>query len=115
MATDTQKILPENPSKTLGTDLPADSNAPVKNRLLEDNPKTADPMLSSEIPVADDSSKGTDESKVGVSTSAAAPMASCQTNAGTVSDIQKKILRAERFGMPVHLSEEEKRNSRAER
>ncbi|GLT79293.1 hypothetical protein SLA2020_507860 [Shorea laevis] len=32
-----------------------------------------------------------------------------------VSDIQKKIRRAERFGMPVQLSEEEKRNSRAER
>ncbi|KAH6802603.1 hypothetical protein C2S51_034049 [Perilla frutescens var. frutescens] len=31
------------------------------------------------------------------------------------TDIQKKMKRAERFGMPVHLSEEEKRNSRAER
>lgn len=30
-------------------------------------------------------------------------------------DVQKKIKRAERFGMPVQLSEEEKRNSRAER
>ncbi|KAL6574788.1 hypothetical protein OROMI_012073 [Orobanche minor] len=34
---------------------------------------------------------------------------------GVVTDIQKKMNRAERFGMPVHLSEEEKRNSRAER
>lgn len=33
----------------------------------------------------------------------------------SVSDIQKKIRRAERFGMSVQLSEEEKRNSRAER
>ncbi|XP_047981999.1 protein MODIFIER OF SNC1 11 isoform X2 [Salvia hispanica] len=31
------------------------------------------------------------------------------------TDIQKKMKRAERFGMPVNLSEEEKRNSRAER
>lgn len=35
---------------------------------------------------------------------------SCQGN-----DIQKKMKRAERFGMPVKLSEEEKRSSRAER
>lgn len=34
---------------------------------------------------------------------------------GVVTDVQKKMNRAERFGMPVHLSEEEKRNSRAER
>ncbi|CAL5388071.1 unnamed protein product [Camellia sinensis] len=32
-----------------------------------------------------------------------------------VSNIQRKIRRAERFGMPVQLSEEEKRNSRAQR
>ncbi|KAG5544404.1 hypothetical protein RHGRI_016979 [Rhododendron griersonianum] len=32
-----------------------------------------------------------------------------------VSSIQKKIRRAEQFGMPVQLSEEENRNSRAER
>lgn len=36
-------------------------------------------------------------------------------NDGPVSDTQKKIRRAERFGMPVQLSEQEKRNSRAER
>ncbi|KAI3748373.1 hypothetical protein L6452_11399 [Arctium lappa] len=33
----------------------------------------------------------------------------------SVNDTQRKIRRAERFGMPVQLSEEEKRNSRAER
>ncbi|XP_071708166.1 uncharacterized protein [Rutidosis leptorrhynchoides] len=33
----------------------------------------------------------------------------------SVTDTQRKIRRAERFGMPVKLSEEEKRNSRAER
>ena len=35
--------------------------------------------------------------------------------AGLGNDTQKKLQRAERFGMPVKLSEEEKRNSRAER
>ncbi|EPS67233.1 hypothetical protein M569_07545, partial [Genlisea aurea] len=34
---------------------------------------------------------------------------------GEVTDIQKKMKRAERFGMPVNLSEKEKRDSRAER
>lgn len=34
---------------------------------------------------------------------------------GTVTDIEKKMKRAERFGVAVHLSEKEKRNSRAER
>ncbi|RWW43003.1 hypothetical protein BHE74_00051378 [Ensete ventricosum] len=34
---------------------------------------------------------------------------------GPVTDLQKRLRRAERFGMPVMLSEEEKRNSRAER
>lgn len=33
----------------------------------------------------------------------------------TATDLQKKLRRAERFGVPVLLSEKEKRNSRAER
>lgn len=32
-----------------------------------------------------------------------------------VTDVKKKMKRAERFGVPIHLSEREKRNSRAER
>ncbi|KAM0953709.1 hypothetical protein DsansV1_C01g0002831 [Dioscorea sansibarensis] len=35
--------------------------------------------------------------------------------AGAQTDLQKKVRRAERFGVPVKLSEQEKRNSRAER
>ncbi|XP_073104691.1 uncharacterized protein [Elaeis guineensis] len=35
--------------------------------------------------------------------------------AGAATDLQKKRRRAERFGMPVLLTEEEKRNSRAKR
>lgn len=34
---------------------------------------------------------------------------------GAATDVQKKMNRAERFGVAVQLSEEEKRNSRAER
>ncbi|RRT76538.1 hypothetical protein B296_00015287 [Ensete ventricosum] len=37
------------------------------------------------------------------------------SEAAPVTDLQKKLRRAERFGTPVMLSEEEKRNSRAER
>lgn len=36
-------------------------------------------------------------------------------NDAPLSDVQKKIRRAERFGISVQLSEKEKRNSRAER
>ncbi|CAI9787343.1 unnamed protein product [Fraxinus pennsylvanica] len=36
-------------------------------------------------------------------------------DATSATDVQKKVKRAERFGMPVQLSEEEKRNSRADR
>ncbi|XP_034695057.1 uncharacterized protein LOC117921306 isoform X2 [Vitis riparia] len=115
MATDTQKLLQENPSKTLGVDPPADSNASLKNRLQEDAPNTTIPLSPTDNPVSNVSSKEPDESKVGDSAGAADPVASSPTNTATVSDIQKKIRRAERFGMPVQLSEEEKRNSRAER
>ncbi|OAY70312.1 Protein MODIFIER OF SNC1 11 [Ananas comosus] len=43
-----------------------------------------------------------------------AAAATATAAAGEESDLQKKIRRAERFGMPVMLSEEEKRNTRAE-
>lgn len=46
---------------------------------------------------------------------AAAVKASDVDEGDAVADIQKKMKGAERFGMPLHLSEEEKRNSRAER
>ncbi|KAJ9694609.1 hypothetical protein PVL29_010202 [Vitis rotundifolia] len=115
MATDTQKLLQENPSKTLGADPPADSNASLKNRLQEDPPNTTTPLSSTDNPVSNVSSKEPDESKVGGSAGTASPVASSPTNTATVSDIQKKMRRAERFGMPIQLSEEEKRNSRAER
>ncbi|KAL6565972.1 hypothetical protein OROHE_005027 [Orobanche hederae] len=46
--------------------------------------------------------------------SAAAARTSDTHHSGVVTDIQKKMKRAERFGMPVRMTEEEKRNSRAE-
>ncbi|KAA8519263.1 hypothetical protein F0562_013519 [Nyssa sinensis] len=64
--------------------------------------------------------KDGDESKiVGDSLETGDPVGSTAANENSndapVSNIQKKIRRAEPFGMPVQLSEEEKRNSRAER
>ncbi|KAK2647669.1 hypothetical protein Ddye_015158 [Dipteronia dyeriana] len=44
-----------------------------------------------------------------------APVSPSSANDVPVTDIQKKIRRAERFGVSVQLSEEEKRNSRASR
>ncbi|KAJ0979309.1 hypothetical protein J5N97_014783 [Dioscorea zingiberensis] len=41
--------------------------------------------------------------------------ATAAATAGAETDLQKKVRRAERFGVPVMLSEKEKRNSRAER
>ncbi|KAL6496247.1 hypothetical protein OROGR_029505 [Orobanche gracilis] len=47
--------------------------------------------------------------------SAEAARTSDTHDSGAATDIQKKMRRAERFGMPVHMTEEEKCNSRAER
>ncbi|MQL91926.1 hypothetical protein Taro_024547 [Colocasia esculenta] len=59
-----------------------------------------------------DRPQGAEAAPVLSPTAAAAAKAAA---AGLVTDLQKKLLRAERFGMPVQLSEEEKRSSRAER
>ncbi|KAL6987477.1 hypothetical protein U1Q18_013225, partial [Sarracenia purpurea var. burkii] len=56
--------------------------------------------------------KDGDESKS--STTRASVGATAGKKDEPVSDVQKRIRRAERFGTPVQLSEEEKRNSRAE-
>ncbi|PIN08044.1 hypothetical protein CDL12_19389 [Handroanthus impetiginosus] len=72
---------------------------------------TADDASSTQPPASSDGGGGQPKGK-------SAELATGTTgaeNGGAVTDIQKKMKRAERFGMPVHLSEEEKRNSRAER
>nr|GMD67612.1 protein MODIFIER OF SNC1 11-like [Ipomoea batatas] len=87
------KTLPKTPSQPSDPNPTADAEA---SHLTNPNPSTSP-------------SKG--ETK-------AAPTTATTTAVNNVSsegDVQKKIKRAERFGMPVQLSEEEKRNSRAER
>ena len=83
----------ENPNKTLD---------PASPKPDADPTPTPTPPLS-----ADD--KTPPESKN------ATPPPADAANDAPLSDIQKKIRRAERFGISVQLSEKEKRNSRAER
>ncbi|KAL4283110.1 hypothetical protein GQ457_16G023130 [Hibiscus cannabinus] len=71
----------------------------------------SDPPSDSPHPNAELSVKESEDSK----TAGAAAGLVAGESGGPVNDIQKKILRAERFGVPVQLSEREKRNSRAER
>ncbi|XP_010253437.1 PREDICTED: protein MODIFIER OF SNC1 11 isoform X2 [Nelumbo nucifera] len=94
--------------KTLET---VPNKAPLTAR-LDESPNS--PARSSD-PVPDAPKREGEESKENISVNAEAPLSSPTAAAGPVSDLQKKIRRAERFGMPVQLSEEEKRSSRAER
>ncbi|KAJ8533864.1 hypothetical protein K7X08_007188 [Anisodus acutangulus] len=88
MATTTEQQNPENPFiKTLDQP-PSDPNSTAET--------VSPPNSAPESPTS--GGAGGDES--------------CQ---GNDNNIQKKMKRAERFGMPVQLSEEEKRNARAER
>lgn len=57
-----------------------------------------------------------DEINVGADSKALGSAAGVDSgDVSPVDDVQKKIRRAERFGVSVKLTEEEKRNSRAER
>ncbi|THG03766.1 hypothetical protein TEA_003741 [Camellia sinensis var. sinensis] len=92
---------------------------PIPTTQKEENPsKTPDPEQLQDQPPSDPPSNDAsiDESK----TIEDSPVTEASTDVknndeSDVSDTKKKIRRAERFGMPVQLSEQEKRNSRAER
>ncbi|KAG5582603.1 hypothetical protein H5410_053230 [Solanum commersonii] len=93
-ATTTAQQNPENHMKTL--DEPSDPKPAAES--------VSPPDSAPDSPKSPPSDGAKEEIK------AAGGDDSCQGN-----DIQKKMKRAERFGMPVQLSEEEKRSSRAER
>lgn len=89
-----------------------------------ENPKTTTDLNLAPSPPEDTSSAqqlpaslsgGGDSDEKNGSPASADVKTSDVDGGGEATDIQKKMKRAERFGMPVHLSEEEKRNSRAER
>lgn len=85
--------LGENPSQTLDPTISSSNNPPTAVQ-----PSSTDGGSSKEM----EESKGSGK-------------ASLEGDGAPVSDTQRKMRRAERFGISVQLSEEEKRNSRAER
>lgn len=113
MATTTTVSKAENPKKTLAQSQVSD---PVKKYSTGDQkhvPTTADASQQQQPP---SSGGGGGEAKAVANAGTTSPVDNTVNGDDTpVTDIQKKIRRAERFGMPVQLSEEEKRNSRAER
>ncbi|GFQ03899.1 protein modifier of snc1 11 [Phtheirospermum japonicum] len=71
-----------------------------------------DASPTQQLPASD---AGSDESKGEPAMTEMAEKTSEVDSGGAVTNVQKKMKFAERFGMLVHLFEEEKRNSRAER
>ncbi|XWS66960.1 hypothetical protein CRYUN_Cryun05aG0245000 [Craigia yunnanensis] len=116
MATTTEK--PVATATTITNTTPAS----VTNSLAEPNPKkTVDLALSStdkSDPPSTDTPSASEISvkeSEGLKTTGTTVGSVAGDSSGPVNDVQKKIRRAERFGVPVQLSEREKRNSRAER
>ncbi|XP_041023985.1 protein MODIFIER OF SNC1 11 [Juglans microcarpa x Juglans regia] len=118
MATASEKSDPnipvqENPKKTLD---PSVSATAITLDQHEDQPNDTNiqPSSQSSVPAArsesGESQKDGDDSKSAVATAGSPSGDDCPA-----SSIQKKIRRAERFGITLQLTEEEKRNSRAER
>ncbi|KAE8654296.1 TerC integral membrane domain-containing protein isoform 1 [Hibiscus syriacus] len=97
------------------TDKPSASTAEANPGKTVDAPSPStyksDPPSNLTHPDAELSVKESEDSK----TSGTAAALVAGESGGPVDDVQKKIRRAERFGLPVQLSEQEKRNSRAER
>ncbi|KAM7464122.1 hypothetical protein LguiA_032243 [Lonicera macranthoides] len=120
--TTTTKVEEENPSKTLITtddQQPPPSDSDSHHHPTEADPETGyspaiqQPSQPSSAALETSQKDRSDESK-------AIEGDPVKSDGGggdsvTTTDTLKKIRRAERFGMPVKLSEEEKRNSRAER
>ncbi|CAN1775624.1 Protein MODIFIER OF SNC1 11 [Linum perenne] len=101
------------------TDLPTAVAVTVTNGASEANlvkapSSSTDPNTAVVPPSSDDSGKESGDNKEGLdSTSKTASSGPESTE--SVTDTEKKLRRAERFGISVKLSEVEKRNSRAER
>ncbi|XP_057983095.1 protein MODIFIER OF SNC1 11 [Malania oleifera] len=127
MATETQNLnaIEANPRKTLDAPEPNSADPSLAGRVHQPpQAAAAAPRVSSSLKPSSAETAGIgwspkdgEESKSGDSASAEAPVSSpaAGNSSAPVSDMQKKIRRAERFGMTVQLSEEEKRSSRAER
>ncbi|CAN1304511.1 Protein MODIFIER OF SNC1 11 [Linum perenne] len=95
----------------------ASTNGGSEPALVKEHSST-DPNLDDDsdlAPLTDDySGKESVDEEEGALGQESKTDAAVSENADSVTDAEKKILRAERFGISVQLSEEEKRNSRAE-
>lgn len=79
-------------------------------------PDRTDDILDGEVKGFSDSGDVSGEKKDDADSNAIGSVTGADSgDISPVDDIQKKIRRAERFGVSVKLTEEEKRNSRAER
>lgn len=108
-STDTQKPIDtspavENPTKTVDIPVPAAAKPDLPVDPPSDTPTATSP--SSVVDSAENGSKAdTQDPKTAAADDGSAP----------ATAVEKKMRRAERFGISVQLTEEEKRNSRAER
>ncbi|XP_038998722.1 protein MODIFIER OF SNC1 11-like [Hibiscus syriacus] len=78
---------------------------------MKSHKAVVDPPSNLTHPDVELSLKGSEDSK----TSGTVAALVARESGGPADDVHKKIQRADRFGVPVQLSEQEKRNSRAER
>jgi hypothetical protein len=100
-----RKFLSTSPDHDLPAELP-----PSPLVMASQSSKTADTAA----PPPEVAATGEAAPGAASSTPAQNPNAAATAVAGA-TDLEKKMRRAERFGMPVLMSEEEKRSSRAER
>ncbi|GAB2300542.1 hypothetical protein Dimus_034583 [Dionaea muscipula] len=107
----TKTPTPEDPMKTLSPIAADPSPHPPNLTLSFRASDSSNPSPQPKPPPVEVSEGGTKESH----STAGAALVSPTASSGSGPDILKKVRRAERFGVPVKLSEEEKRSSRAER
>lgn len=88
-------------------------DAPPPASAVKPAPLPPNPSPPSADPTTDDDATGKGGAPANGDHKPSVPLTSASTGAAT--DLEKKMRRAERFGMSVVMSEEEKRNTRAER
>uniref|UniRef100_A0A2N9IZ89 THO1-MOS11 C-terminal domain-containing protein n=1 Tax=Fagus sylvatica TaxID=28930 RepID=A0A2N9IZ89_FAGSY len=104
----------ENPKETLdATVSPTDKPDRIEEEPTDD--ALIEPSVTTVDSDAGESEKTGEDSKSDVAAVASAAAAGDADDVSPASNIQKKIRRAERFGISLQLTEQEKRNSRAER
>ncbi|GMN39053.1 hypothetical protein TIFTF001_008281 [Ficus carica] len=109
MATDSQKPNDTNPS----VENPKKASDPVAPPSAKPDEHHKTDASTAVPPSSSDSASGKDADDASKPAEVSA-VASAAAMTAPVSDIEKKMRRAERFGISVQLTEEDKRNSRAE-